>query len=55
MNSNFFISPYNFFISWMILIKHFGLIEFPNTLTFIHAIHSYKNQTCIDLYETNYF
>lgn len=55
MNSNLFIAPYNFFISWMILIKHFGLIEFPNTLTFIHAIHSYKNQTRIDLYETNYF
>jgi len=51
MNSNFFITPYNFFISWIILIKHFDLIAFLNTLTFIHAIHSDKNQTHIDLYE----
>lgn len=53
MNSNFFITPYKFFISWIILIKHFYLISFPNTLNFIHAIHSYKNQSHINLYEKN--
>lgn len=42
---------YKTLISRTILIKHFDLIAFSNTLTFIHAIHSYKNQTHIDLYE----
>lgn len=48
---NALLIEYKILISRIILIKHFDLIAFSNTLTFIHAIHSDKNQTHIDLYE----
>ncbi len=40
---NALLFEYGALISWAILVKDFDMISFPNTLTFIHAIHSYKN------------
>ncbi len=48
---NALLVEYKILISRTILIKHFDLIAFSNTLNFIHAIHSDKNQTHIVLYE----
>lgn len=51
---NALLIEYKILISRTILIKHFDLITFLNTLTYIHVIYSYKNQIYIDLYEESY-